>query len=72
MKKLLPKSHALIALAIVSTVAGTLNSRPILMQRPTLLSSVAVSAELTRMMCFGMVWLTRSTRYPLTNIQRTR
>ncbi|CAG9202344.1 hypothetical protein PSP6_210181 [Paraburkholderia tropica] len=55
MKKAASKSRPLIAFAILSIAAGIVISRPAPTQRSVPLSGAEVSAELARVMGFGMV-----------------
>lgn len=55
MKKTASKSRPLIAFAILSMAVGIVISHPSLMQRSVPSSGAAVSAELARVMGFGMV-----------------
>jgi hypothetical protein len=55
MKRAVSKSRPLTAFAILSIAVGIVISRPSSMQRSVPLSGAAVSAELARVMGFGMV-----------------
>jgi hypothetical protein len=55
MKKNVSTSRPLIAFAILSIAVGLVISRPSSMQRSVPISGSAVSAELARVMGFGMV-----------------
>lgn len=55
MKKTVSKSRLLISFATLSIAVGIVISRPSSIQRSVPLSGAAVSAELARVMGFGMV-----------------